>query len=81
MIIEFAGEAYASFQTAVDRLHEYGVTLTLAGGEVIEAILLGTEYAAEWGDTVRFQRVENGIYDLDEDRDIESARVERIVVA
>jgi hypothetical protein len=60
MSISFAGEAYESFQSALDRMRGYGVTITTQNGEVFDAVLVGADGEAEMGDTVLSHEVKNG---------------------
>ena len=66
--ITFAGEAYESFQNAVDNLPGYVVRITprtlFGPGDAapeltpFDAILTGANRGAEWGDTVLFTRAD-----------------------
>lgn len=54
MVIEYLGEAYESFQNAVDAMQGYGVTIVRADGSSVEAVLMGSDHDAEDGATVLY---------------------------
>jgi hypothetical protein len=45
--ITFMPDACETYEAAVNRYDGYGVTLTLKGGERVEAVLAGTEYSED----------------------------------
>jgi hypothetical protein len=78
VIIEFAGEAYESFQQALEKMVGYGVTITpLEDGEPFEAVLIGPSRTSEWGDAVEYREVDN---DFNARGDIKTIRVEKVEV-
>jgi len=83
MVIEYQGEAYESFQQALDAMPGYGVTITLPTGESFDAILLGADNDAEDGATVRFIRAVDDEYDASRypPEAVESAVTSRIIVS
>lgn len=58
--ISFAGEAYETFQTLLQRCEGFGVTLTTLDGERIAGVLAGPQLDDEWGDAVGIYPVEDG---------------------
>ena len=82
MTITFDGEAYESFQAVVANMEGYGVDITL-NGEMFDAVLVGPDYAAEDGATVRFIRVLDDEYEISRypATAIESAVVDLIEVS
>lgn len=58
--ISFAGEAYETFQSLLQSLEGFGVTVTTQDGERIEGVLDGPALDDEWGDTVK-------VFPVDED--------------
>lgn len=62
MKISFEGEAYEGFQTALDRMYGYGVSITTQAGETFDAVLIGADSNSEWGDAVLSHEVKDDNY-------------------
>lgn len=58
--ISFAGEAYETFQTFLQKMAGFGVTITTLDGEEIQGILVGPVLNDEWGDCVAIYPVPEG---------------------
>jgi hypothetical protein len=56
VIIEFAGEAYESFQTALDNIAGYTVEVVDEDGNEFTATVIAPDRGAEYGDTVILRR-------------------------
>jgi hypothetical protein len=70
MKISFAGEAYESFQTMVEGMRGFGVTITTVEGKTVEGYLYGPDRGNEWGDAVRVRvarHPSNDVWDEDPD--------------
>ncbi len=77
MILEFAGEAYETFQDALHKMEGYGVTITPLEGDAFDAELIGPVPDAEWGDTVKVRRADA---DWEQMGPVEEVRAKRIYV-
>ena len=62
-VLAFSPEAHDSWLDAVNRFHGYGVTITLASGEEVEAVYITQDWDEAAGDyRVSFYRVVDGDY-------------------